>query len=144
MIDPTDVLAQAVGKHVKELATEMDVSLSRMYEILGRDNPYPRVKRIIRKIGHVNPEGVRIIRADLDAFFNSILGDDSATLAEFHKECSEAVSTALEGKPITDQIKETRDVVAIATKRVANLERCLAPAEDQKKFEAYKQNGDKR
>jgi hypothetical protein len=144
MQDHNDPLVLAIDGHVKELAAVRGCSLSRMYEYLGKDSPYPKIKQLIRDISQVNKDGVRIIQADLTAFFQSILGDDSATLAEFHKECSEAVSTALEGKPITDQIKETRDVVAIATKRVANLERCLAPAEDQKKFEAYKQNGDKR
>lgn len=59
MMDSTSVISQATHGIIKELATDYEVSLSRMYEILGKDNPYPKARRLIRKIARHNQEGAR-------------------------------------------------------------------------------------
>jgi hypothetical protein len=142
MRDPNDVITHAVNGCTKQLAAEYEVSLSRMYEILSTDNPYPKAKRLIRKIGRVNPEGVRLIKADMEALFADILDDREACLADLHRESAEAVQSVLENRPEAVQRKEILDVAATAINCVAAIDRkTLAPKAAVKEFERQKRMG---
>jgi uncharacterized protein with ATP-grasp and redox domains len=125
MQDARSVITHATAKHVGELAQEMEVGLSRMYEILGKDNPYPKCKRLIRKIAKVNLAGVRPIKADMMALFDELLRDDDrdVTAAELHKEAFEAVDAMLSGKSADEQIQELRELVAIAQLKISGIEK---------------------
>lgn len=113
MQDPKSVITTAAKGLVRDLAEEFEVSESRMYEILSKDNPYPRTKRLIRAIGRVNPEGARAIKADLDAMFSQILNEvEPVDLAAFHKETTEAFHAMLAGEPRDVQLKELREAGA--------------------------------
>lgn len=108
------------------MAMEMEVGQRRMYEILGKDNPYPKAKRLIRVIGKFNQRGVRAIKADLDAMFAAILGESDAaeiTASMLHKEAFEAVDALLEGKPAVEQLFELRELVAVAQQKIDGIEK---------------------
>lgn len=129
MQDAHSVITHAAEGHVKAIAEEMEVSLGRMYEILGKDNPYPKAKRLIRVIGKFNTFGVREIRADLNAMFDDILGgseDRKVTAACVHKEAFEAVDAMLQGKPAAEQVRELRELIAVAEMKVEGIERITA------------------
>lgn len=125
MQDAHSVITHAAKGHVEEIAAEMEVGLRRMYEILGNDNPYPKAKRLIRKIGKFNKDGVRGIRSDLDAMFDDILGEDAreVTAAELHKEAFEAIDAMLQDKSPADQLQELRELVTVAQMKIEGIER---------------------
>ena len=123
MQDPKSVITAASKGHVHELAAELEVSDSRMYEILSKDNPYPKTKRLIRAIARANPAGARAIKADLDAMFRSILGDgDAVDLAGLHKETSEAFQALISGAPRPDQLRELREAGATIQAAISRIE----------------------
>ena len=124
MLDSQSVITTATDGIIKELAFAYDCSLTRMYERLGNQSNYPKTKKLIRKIGAIDKERVRIIKADLDAMFYQILGEGDCTVdvAEFHRETSEAIQSVLEGKPRNQQIKDFRDVAATSYKAIGALE----------------------
>ena len=97
--------------------------IKRAIEILSTDNPYPKVKRLIRAIALVNHEGVGLIKADLDAMFADLLDDtEPITIAEFHKESGEAVQSILADESLAIQTKEIRESVAAGEKMLNQIE----------------------
>lgn len=124
MRNQSDVLAHVVNGHGPKLAEILEVSVSRCYEILSTDNPLPKAKRLIRAIAQVNPEGIRLIKADLDAMFHDLLHDldGDACISEFHHETSEATQAVLTDKPKPVQRKEMLDVIAVAAKHIRTLD----------------------
>ncbi len=130
MRDSNSVITHAVKNLADDLAVEYDVTPARMYEILGRDNPYPKSKKLIRTIGRldksIDKSRVRIIKTDLDAMFCQILGDGAGAdvdCAEFHSELSDAVQAKIAGKSTPECLKEFREARAILDKAIENLER---------------------
>jgi len=124
MRDSGDVSSQAVERHGADLADVLEVSKSRCYEILSTDNPYPKAKRLIRAIAQVNPEGVWLIKADMDALFLDLLeAAGEVTVAEMHKESSEAVQSVLEGKTASEQKRELREGIASMQRRLNDIDR---------------------
>ncbi len=129
MLDSHSVITQAVKGIVDELKDEMEVTQGRMYEILGKDNPYPKTKRIIRAIGRCDKSPdkrrVRLIKADLDAMFCQILGNEATEVdcAEFHLELSEAVQAKIAGKSSAECLKEFREARAMLDMAIHNLEK---------------------
>jgi hypothetical protein len=90
----------------------------------------------------VNPEGVRLIKADMEALFADILDDREACLADLHRESAEAVQSVLENRPEAVQRKEILDVAATAINCVAAIDRkTLAPKAAVKEFERQKRMG---
>lgn len=125
MRDSASVITHAVKGIADDLAHEMDVSLPRMYELLSKDCPYPRTKELIKAIGKVRKERVSIIKADMDALFCSILGDDAeeVTAADLHREAFEAIQSCLENKSTADREQELRELIATATAMLNDIER---------------------
>jgi|GEM_PF-3220925 len=124
MRDAASVITQTTVKIADKLAVDLEVSLPRMYEILGRDNPYPKAKRLIRAIARHNPYGAALIKADLDAMFAQIAWPDRATVTvgDLHKEAFEAVDAMLNHKSKADQQKELRDLIAVAQMKLELLD----------------------
>lgn len=123
MRDPNDIMALACDGVVKGLANELDISLKRTYELLGHDNPYPKLRRIARPLGHLKPAGLRLLQADFNAFCAEVLGDSSSpvTTAQRHKELSEVVQAELEGKTAAEQRIELLQAVAVCQQRLDEL-----------------------
>lgn len=126
MQDARDVICQAAKGHVEEIARRREIKPGRMYEILGKDNPYPKSKLLIRDIAAVNLEGVRLVKADMDALWSELFGPaelPAVTAQDLHREAFEAVDALLAGKPAAECMKELRELIAIAQLKLDGLEK---------------------
>lgn len=122
MRDAENVITDAVNGYTGELAQLFEVSEPRMYQLLSTHCSYPRTKRLIRAIGSINQDGARLIKADMDALFVEVLGDVSpTTLAERHRELGQALQADIEELPKAEQLKEWRDVLALAARRIGEI-----------------------
>lgn len=140
MMDSHSVISEVTAGHVKELASEYDVTISRMYEMLGEQCNYPKTKKLIRKIAKVNPEGVWLIKADIDAMFLDLLESaGEVSVAELHKESTEAVQAELEGKSPSDRARELREAIATMQRQLIHVETLgFSPAEKVAQFKQRK------
>ena len=123
-MDSNDVLANASEGFVKGLALELDVKLARMYELLSKDNPYPKLWRILRPLGRLNPAGLRRVQADFNARCAAILGEEpvqAVTQARMHKELSDVVQSYLASSPPADQRREMIEAVSVLQQRLNEL-----------------------
>lgn len=128
MMDSTSVISLAVDGIVKELAHEYGVSLTRMYELLGKDNSYPKTKKLIRRIGRHSQPGARLIKADLDAMFADILEEaEEPSLEDMHRECYEAVDSVLRNRPLAEQKTQVLELLEICQRKLRGIERKLQP-----------------
>lgn len=132
MMDSHSVISEVTAGHVKELAAEYDISVSRCYEMLGDQCTYQKAKRLIRAIAKVNPEGVWLIKADMDAMFLDLLEEaGEVSVAELHKESSEAVQAELEGKPVDVRQRELRESIAVMQRQLNHLDTLgFSPADE--------------
>lgn len=129
MMDAHSVITHAAEGHVKQMAAEMEVSVQRMYEMLGNQCTYPKAKRLIRVIGKFNPAGVAEIRSDIDAMFDDILGSTETrdvSAVELHKEAFEAIDAVLQGKSAVDQKRELRELLTVVQMKIEGIERLEA------------------
>lgn len=128
MKDAHSVITEATKGIVEKLANRREVSLRRMHEILGADNPYPKAKVLIRDIAAENPHGAWLIKADLDTLFRELLGDEAAevTAVDLHKEAFEAVDAVLQGLSAADQKRELRELIAVAELKISGIEKVEA------------------
>ena len=124
MQDAHSVITEATKDCVKQLAAHYEVTIKRIYEMLGNQCVYPKFKRLIRAIALFNPAGVRLIRADLEVLFCEVLGESAPAPcgATLHRETSEAVAATLAGKTRGEQLKEWREASAAAIAKVKSLE----------------------
>ncbi len=123
MQDSNDVIVQAADGFVKQLAGELDLSLARMYELLGKDNPYPKAWRILRAIGHHNPEGLRFIQSDFNRRCEALLNDlPSTSVAQINKELHDVTQAELEQQPAARRRTEILEAIAILQARLAQIE----------------------
>jgi hypothetical protein len=124
MQDSRSVITHVTKGIVDNLADDYEVSLSRMYEILGKDNPYPKAKKLIRAIARHNQNGLRLIRADMDSLFaDLIVHADEPSLEDIHKEAFEAVDSILRDKPVSDQKTQLLELVDICQRKLEGIER---------------------
>lgn len=126
MQDARSVITQVTRGFVHKLAKRREVSEARMYEILGKDNPYPKAKIMIRDIAEVNPSGIAVIRADLEAMFHELEStgsDREISAVELHKEAFEAIDAVLQGKSAADQLRELRELQAVVEMKINGIQR---------------------
>lgn len=131
MQDAHSVITTAAKGFVEELAKRREISMARMYEILGKDNPYPRAKVLIRDIAEVNPQGVRLIKADIDAMFADLLEPvqlKAVTTARINTEAYEAIDALLTNKCAADQKRELRELIAVCEQKIGAIDRLEARA----------------
>lgn len=123
-MDSNDVVAEAATPCIKRLMIELDVKTARIYEMLGKDNPYGKLWRILRPLGRLNPDGLRNVQADFNARCDALLAESAAPVstAELHKELNEAIQAALANKPAEVQRKEITQAISILCKRMAELD----------------------
>lgn len=95
-----------------------------MYEQLGDQCCYTKTKLLIRDIAIVNPDGARLIQADLNAMFAQILGDEANVVgeAEFHKEMNDPVQSKLRKDCIAIRLFECRQARAVLDREINALE----------------------
>lgn len=142
MRDAEDVITTAVNGHTDELAALYEVGLARMYQMLSTHCTYPKTKILIRNIGSLSKDGARLIKADLDAMFQDILGEDEFAECDaiaLHKEAFEAVQACLKNKSKADRKQELRELIAVAQGMLAGVDRedeprSLAPPAEVSRF----------
>jgi hypothetical protein len=117
-------MAAATHGYVKGLADDLDVRLARMYELLSKDNPYPKLKRILGPLGRRNADGLRLVQADFNAWCDSVLSDSAPAVstAELHKELNEVIQAELDKKPTAVQRVEIRQAISLLVKRMDQLD----------------------
>jgi hypothetical protein len=137
MRSSSDVIAQVVNGRGPKLAEVLEVSVSRCYEILSTDSPYPKTKRLIRAIAQVNPEGIHLIKADMDALFEDLSGECTGIdTPELTRELFEAGQSVLEDKSKAEQIRELREGICAASKKLRALEHAQALENTKKRLAA--------
>jgi hypothetical protein len=124
MQDSKSVIVQAADGFVKKLAGDYDVSLSRMYEILGNDNPYPKTWKLLRSLGKHNPDGLRQVQADFNGRCDLILGPQQTTsLASLHKELTDVIQAELNNATTDERRREVREAIAKLQSRLSELDK---------------------
>lgn len=124
-MDSNDVVAEAATPCIKGLMLELDVKTARMYEMLGKDNPYAKLWRILRPLGRLNPDGLRSVQADFNVRCQAIYADLPAaavTTSQMHKELNDVIQSRLDGLSAEAQRREIRQAVSILCKRMDELE----------------------
>lgn len=123
MQSSSDIIATVVNGKGPQLAEVMEISTSRCYEILSTANPYPKAKRLIRAIHQVNPAGTALIRADIMALFDELMHDHpEVTLADTHRELTQAIQSELNNDPIAKQRQEYIEAIATASAKLRQLD----------------------
>lgn len=113
MQDPADAIVKAAKGYADDLADELGVSTKRMYELLSSDNPYPKTWRILRPLGRLAPERLRLVQADFNARCELALKRMPKTNpANTHKELNDVMQARLEGRSKDEQVKEIDEAIA--------------------------------
>jgi energy-converting hydrogenase A subunit M len=129
MKDAHSVITAATDGCVGKLAQRREISERRMHEMLGDQCVYPKSKRLIRDIAAVNQTGARLIKADLDAFWQDVLGPaepDTVSIQELHKEAYEAIDALLDGKDLGNIQIQLRELIAVAQLKLEGVEALMA------------------
>lgn len=123
MQDPNSIIAQAFDGYVTEVADELGLSYQRVGEIVGRDNPYPKLWRILNPLGRLDAERLCFVKADFNARCARILDKHGApsTASTVHKEFTEAMQKILDKAPRHERKKEILEAIAELNKE---LEKC--------------------
>lgn len=123
MRDQSDVISTAARGITKDLAGVYGVSNARMFRILDEHSPYKRAKVLIRAIGRFNVSGVRLIRADMDALFASILTTDAdVTTAELQRKTFDAIQAIAENATPAVQKDKIRQTLVVWQKKLDELD----------------------
>jgi len=120
MQNPNDVTTQAFDGCVGEIAIELGITDKRIYELLGRDNYYAKIWRLLTPLGRINPERLALVRADFNARCDRILlaGADPSTPATVHLQVSQAIQKILENAPPAERRKEIVEAIAELAKEL--------------------------
>ncbi len=123
MQDPNSIIAQAFDGYVTEVADELGLTYQRVGEIIGKDNPYPKLWRILNPLGRLDPERLCFVKADFNARCDRILNgrQTPSTACSVHKEVSEAIQKIIAKAPRHERRKEITEAIAELAKE---LEKC--------------------
>ena len=123
MQDPNSVIAQAFDGYVTDVADELGLSYQRVGEIIGKDNPYPKLWRILNPLGRMNVDRLRMVQADFNARCERVICPSAkpSTASSVHKEFTEAMQTILDKAPAHERKKEILEAIAELQKE---LEKC--------------------
>lgn len=124
MQDSSSVIVQAADGFARDLARRYDVSLPRMYEILGRDNPYPKAIRLALAIGAVNPAGLLLIRDDFVRRCESVeVETPTITLPELNGALHDVPQSILENKSPGDRKREILEAISALYRELHQVDR---------------------
>lgn len=119
MQNPNEVTTQAFDGFVAEIAIELGITDKRVYELLGRDNPYPKLWRLLNPLGRIQADRLELIRADFNARCDRLFrGSSPSTPATVHQQVSEAIQKILEKAPSHERRKEIVEAIAELAKEL--------------------------
>jgi hypothetical protein len=124
MQDATDVICAAAKGFTEQIAKRREISERRLYEILAKDNPYPKAKRLIRDIAALNPAGARLIKADLMALFDECLEPDPSEVSadELIKDLNDAELAKVSNAPKAIRLRKDREAIEVLCRDIAEIE----------------------
>ncbi len=120
MLNPHEVTTIAFDGLASEIADELSLTRKRVYEILGPDNPYPKLWRMLNPLGRLNADRLELVRADFNARCNRITGDRTtpSTVATLNKELDEAVQSVLDKRPAAERRPAIIEAIAELQKQL--------------------------
>ncbi|HUF02822.1 MAG TPA: hypothetical protein VMM38_01460 [Aridibacter sp.] len=123
MQDPNSAMTQAFDGMVKEVAIEIGVTDKRLYELLGRDNPYPKLWRMLNPLGRLNFPRLQLVQGDFNARVARLAPRDLvATASSTHREVSEAVQAILDKAPRAERRREILEAIGELYIHLARIE----------------------
>lgn len=120
MQNPNDVTTAAFDGFVGEIALELGITDKRVYELLGRDNHYPKLWRLLTPLGRIAPGRLALVQADFNARCDRILLKDAtpSTPATVHQQITEAMQAILDNSPPATRRKEIVEAIAELAKEL--------------------------
>ena len=133
MQDAKSVITEAAKGLGERIAEFWEVYPSRVFEILGKDNPYPKLRRLIRGIAAVTSGKDRarrllIIKVDFNAFIDDLISDGGKEKKEVETcilcdELYDVMRTKMAGLSPAERLKECREAVVIMQNEICYLEK---------------------
>ncbi len=123
MQDPTSAMTPAFDGLVGEIAIEIGVTDKRLYEILGRDNPYKKLWRILTPLGRIDHQRLQIVQADFNARCARLSPHEfPSTTSSVHREVSEAVQAVIDKSPRAVRKREIWEAIAELYMQLARID----------------------
>jgi hypothetical protein len=123
MQNPNNIITAAVEGIGVKLAGFYDISVARLYQILEADH-YGKTKRLIRCIAAIDKERIKLIKADLDAFFCELLGDvppAEVDCAYLHGELTDVIQAKLKGLSPMERLQECLEAKSALNAEIASI-----------------------
>lgn len=129
MKDAIVVTTEATKGIGEKIADFWEISMSRVSEFLGRDNPYPKFRRLLRAIAAVTKgidrrRRLLIIKADLDSLFAELLGESIPKEVETCTLCDElfdVIRSKMKKMSKAVRLKELREARVMITNEINAL-----------------------
>lgn len=131
MKDALSVITDATRGIGDKLAEFWEITPARVCEFLGKDNPYPKLRRLIRAIAAVTTGADRrhrllIIKADFNALIDELLAADSSTAGEVEcgilcDELYDVMRTKMKRMPKSERLKELREADVVIRQEINAL-----------------------
>lgn len=118
-----------------KIAEFWEVSTSWVSEFFGKDNPYPKFRRMIRAVAAVTKGKDRrrrllIIKVDFNAFIDELIGESSSGEVDACVLCDElhdVMRTKLAKMTPAERLKELREADAIIQQEINALTKEIEP-----------------
>lgn len=120
MQNPNSVMTQAFDGLVNEVCIELGITDKRVYELLGKDNPYPKLWRLLTPLGRLDYERLLIVQADFNARVARLAPAVSGLpcASRLHKELTEAMQSVLDKAPKDDRKCQILEAIAELQKQL--------------------------
>lgn len=112
-------MTQAFDGLVNEVCIELGITDKRVYELLGKDNPYPKTWRLLTPLGRLDYERLLLVQADFNARV-ARLGPNGnlPCTSRLHKELTEAMQAVLDKAPKIDRKCQILEAIAELQKQL--------------------------
>lgn len=119
MQNPRTATTAAFDGLVQEVCVELGISDKRLYEILGPDNYYDKLWRILTALGRVAPDRIEIMRADFNARCDRLTSGRTTpvTAAEEHRELNDVVHARLSEMTPDEQLRQIDEAIETLGRR---------------------------
>jgi hypothetical protein len=112
---PFNVIQQAAEGHVKEIAAELNVSLTTVYKMLSDDgyDPHGRALMFHKAVFKSNPAGADLLFEDYQAFHESLKSEESVKVVTREQAAADALHAVAEFVKGEERDFETKATNAI-------------------------------